>query len=154
MRETVRHLLFRHLPVVLWTGVVALALGLPGGAVASWSDRLWLPWVDPHLDKVVHFVLFAVMAALAARSFAVLSSPHFGLRAATRRPLATGFLLACAYGGIAELAQRWLGERSADLLDFLADVAGAALAVGLMALRRRSGAAGRPGRTAPPRGLG
>lgn len=134
MRVGVRHFLFRHLPTLLWAALVAVCLGLPGGAVGQWSDRIWLPWVDPYLDKVVHFLLFAVMAVLAARSCAVLSAAGPVGRASARWPLLSGLLLASAFGGGGELAQLWLTSRSADWLDFVADVAGAGCAVAIAAM--------------------
>lgn len=134
-----------HLPAVAWAALVAAALGAPGDALAELSDRLSLgPFLDPLFDKIVHFVLFAVLAALAARSFRALDPAGRSARLA-RWPLSAAFLAAVVYGGTTELLQLGVGGRTAELGDFLADAAGAALAVGLVAAlggRRAQPAAG------------
>lgn len=139
-----------HLPALLWAALVAAALAAPGDSLPRFSDRVSLgPWLDPLLDKIVHFALFGGMAALAARSFGALE-PAGRLAPLARRPLAAAFLTTVAYGGATELAQLGVGERTAELGDFLADAAGAALAVGVVAAvrrRRTGGAAGEPGPT-------
>jgi VanZ family protein len=132
-----------HLPALLWAALVAVALAAPGDALPRFSDRIDLgPWLDPLFDKIVHFALFAGMAAFAARSFRALD-PAGRLAPLSRRPLLAAWLAAVAYGGLTELAQLRIGERTAELGDFAADAAGALLTIaGLAAVRRRSAGGG------------
>lgn len=63
-----------------------------------------------HLDKVAHFGIFAVLAALLWKGFKL--SP------------AMAFLLLGAYGGAIELAQHNFTRRNGDWWDLLADIGG------------------------------
>jgi VanZ family protein len=74
----------------------------------------------PGLDKVVHAVLYALLAFLAARAFATLpalKSPRVLVWAAA------GF--AILYGLSDEVHQAFVPGRSADIWDLAADAAGA-----------------------------
>lgn len=83
------------------------------------------------LDKVVHFTVYACLGLLTVRAFA-----GYGV-AAGRAALAA--VLACAlYAASDELHQRFVPGRSSELLDWVADLLGAALAVRLWWARRRS----------------
>ncbi|MBB3035595.1 VanZ family protein [Hoyosella altamirensis] len=73
----------------------------------------------PHLDKAVHFVLFAALA-LTSRFAQIRAFPTL--------------LWVCAFAVLSELLQGALpGNRTADALDVAADIAGAI--AGLMAAR-------------------
>jgi hypothetical protein len=130
--------------------------------LVTYSGRTWLAWAwtalllvlclmpkswfprkqessrkIPHLDKVVHFGLFGMFAALWAypgpRRFASASAS----RPATRRTRVIAAALALAVG--TELAQGLPAiDRDPDPLDALADVAGAFAGVGLIAVRPRT----------------
>ncbi|MCW2607220.1 MAG: hypothetical protein JWO60_1913 [Frankiales bacterium] len=79
------------------------------------------PEGPPGADKVVHLALFALLAATARWRFGRST---------------TILLLVLAYAALSELVQALaLAQRSGDVLDLLADSAGAAL--GWAALRRR-----------------
>lgn len=112
-----RDLLTAHLPAVLWLVLMTVALAAP-------SDLADLPGWWPRLlhfqalDKVVHGLLFAVAGGLLARSFRRLP----GLR----RPVLAGFLAAAAYGGATEVGQHLFTDRQGEVMDVVADVAGAA----------------------------
>lgn len=73
-------------------------------------------------DKVVHLIAFAALAFPLART------GRFGLM-----PV---FIGASAFGGIIEVIQPSFG-RSADMLDWLADIAGVALGIVLALFYRR-----------------
>ena len=73
-------------------------------------------------DKVVHLIAFAALAFPLART------GRFGL--------APVFLGASAYGGIIEVIQPSFG-RSADMQDWIADIAGVGLGIMLALLYRR-----------------
>ena len=73
-------------------------------------------------DKVVHLIAFAVLALPLAHT------SRFGLS-----PV---FIAASAYGGIIEVLQPYFG-RSADMQDWIADIAGVTLGIMLALLYRR-----------------
>jgi VanZ family protein len=112
---------------ILWT---ALAVGLsvlPGGTIEGPE----LPFVD----KVAHFVMYAVMAGLVYRA-----AGGDSLRRAMLVAVACG-----ALGGMLEIVQEFIPRREANIGDALANLLGAATAsaawFGL--LRRRRAAAAR-----------
>jgi VanZ family protein len=76
------------------------------------------------LDKLAHVALFALLA----HAWLVAAAPAGGRRALTVA------LAAVAYGGVLELLQPLVAERTTELLDVAANALGVAIA---MALRRR-----------------
>ena len=89
-------------------------------------------WGFPHLDKVVHLTLFALLAATARRRFG-------GLPAV--------LVAVCAYAPVSEVVQGLaLPERTSDWHDVVADLIGVALGWLLAARlpRRREVRAGLP----------
>jgi VanZ family protein len=108
--------------VLFWAGLIPLK-SLPGPDFA-FADKVW------------HAGAFGGLAGLACRAL-----KYFGrapLRAARDSALA-----AVALGGLLEVFQSYTAYRSADVLDFLADSAGAALAYALLRTLEA---------TAPPQG--
>lgn len=98
--------------------LLALLLLLPAD-VYEGAEGGWLEWIlerGPLLDKVVHAVLFGVLAWLAFRSFDALGLSRTGLLAA---------LVASAYGAILDLAQSLVPGRATEGLDMIADTVGA-----------------------------
>lgn len=73
-------------------------------------------------DKVVHLIAFAVLA---------LPLAHTG-----RFGLSLVFIAASAYGGIIEILQPYFG-RSANMQDWIADIAGVTLGIMLALLHHR-----------------
>jgi len=63
-----------------------------------------------HLDKVAHFGIFLVLAALLWKGF--------------KLTILAAFLLLGTYGGAIELVQHYFTRRNGDWWDFLADVGG------------------------------
>jgi VanZ family protein len=80
-------------------------------------------------DKTMHFVAFGLLAMLSARAFVYLDP-----RASRLAALARGFAAAVIVGGSLELWQALLPYRSCELLDWVADSLGAALAVVLLGM--------------------
>lgn len=117
-----------HVPAALWLVLMTIALAVP-------SDTADLPAWWPRilhfqaLDKVIHGALFAVAALLLARSFRHLRR--------VPRPLLAALVATALYGGVTEVGQHLLTDRSGELADVAADVAGAAVGV-LAATRLRS----------------
>jgi VanZ family protein len=107
---------------VLMTGVYAAAIFVIGSLPAT-------PVVARGMsDKVQHALGFAVLAWLACRAL-------HRLRAAwsLARLAVTSAVFTIVVGGALELWQGWLGYRSCELLDWVADGLGAGLGVGLYA---------------------
>jgi hypothetical protein len=111
-----------------WAALAAVAWVVGLFALSSWSageGALDFWWRFPHDDKVVHALLYAVLGGL--------------LRIATGR-LAATLALAGAVGLADELLQSTVPGRSADPLDWVADVLGAFVGAWLVSvLARRHG---------------
>jgi VanZ family protein len=91
----------------------------------------------PGMDKLAHLLIYLLLGLLFGRAYRLTFS---GI------PVPTLFLLAwlstALYGASDELHQAFVAARSADLLDWFADAAGAALGAGLhlwLAGRQSSG---------------
>jgi len=118
-------------PAVAWTCLVLVATSMPGTVV---------PAVGPSwLDKVVHFGVYAVMAALwrhaTRRSRLAARAPE-----ARRVVRGLGWLLVPAlaiFAGLDELHQAWIPGRSPSLADWAADLVGIAVGTWLEAGRAR-----------------
>lgn len=89
--------------------------------VASHRPRLASPGGIPHLDKIVHFHVYGLLATLTCRLGA-------GWRAA-----GWALLAASLFGVSDEWHQSFVPGRSVEFEDWLADTLGAALAVALYA---------------------
>ena len=128
-RDRRRELLTAHLPAAAWFLAVTGSLAAPKRNFADlppwWPELLHFQ----ALDKVVHALLFGVLAFLLARSFRLL--PIF------RRPLLAAFLATVLYGLATEVGQETLTDRSGELADWGANVLGAAVAVAPLAFGRR-----------------
>ncbi|HEX7050989.1 MAG TPA: VanZ family protein [Longimicrobiales bacterium] len=95
-----------YLPAFVWAALLLLVGSVPD---------LHGPAIDFPLDKVAHFFMYGVLGALAA----------LGWRRAGRRPAWPWVLLgALLIGAADELHQRGVSGRSADVLDWVADLAG------------------------------
>ena len=114
----------RWIPVALWVAVILSATSAPT-----------VPGPDvPGLDKVGHFAMYAILGLLTARA----------VRGGVARPRAlTAALAAIAlFAAADEWHQQLIPARSADVADWIADVAGASVGVGSVAalkLRRIKG---------------
>ncbi|MEE8368640.1 MAG: VanZ family protein [Thermoanaerobaculia bacterium] len=110
---------FVRLSALSWAIVTGILLTLPGGSFSS-SSRL-IPFLTAAgMDKVVHFVLFSVMAWLAYLAFRDVDALRFPV------PAACGFAL--AYGLILEGLQFYIPERFPSFADVLADGVGVLVA--------------------------
>lgn len=98
----------RWAPSVLWAGGILVATSIPGSA---------LPPISPFAgaDKVVHFAMYGVLAALVGRAVAIDGGRNLWF------PLALIALMAAGD----EWHQQWVPGRSADVHDWMADMAGA-----------------------------
>ena len=109
------------IPALAWAAGIYYLSGKP-------ADDL--PKFDfPHLDKIVHFVLYAVLAHLC---FSALRFGH-GVRFAVA--VALGLVIASLYGVTDELHQAYAKGRSQELADWIADTLGAATVLAAPLLR-------------------
>lgn len=112
----------RWVPAILWGALILVATSLPASTLPSAP-------AFPGADKVVHAAMYGVLGWLAARAVAD--------RGRGVRGIAILGIAALAVGD--EWHQRWIPGRSADVFDWMADVAGATLGASLLrtALLRR-----------------
>jgi len=108
----------RCLPALAWAGLIFWLSAQP-----KLPD---LPFLFPGADKLIHAGFYGVLALLVL---------------AALRPRARlvwlPIVVASLYGATDEWHQRYVPGRTADVLDWSADTAGAALAVGVWARRTR-----------------
>ena len=110
-------------PVILWAAIILVSTSIPGPA---------LPAGPTGSDKAGHFVMYAVLGALAIRA---------GL-AEGRRPTPTLALTLAAialFAAVDEWHQGFVPDRMPEVADWVADVAGAtvgAASTALLTLRR------------------
>jgi VanZ family protein len=83
----------------------------------------------PGIDKAVHIFLYAILGALATRASLTEAVPA--------RSLLRTLAWVAAFGGVDELHQRFIPGRSADVVDWFADVAGGAIGITLVAATAR-----------------
>ena len=113
----------------LWAVAVLVLTLMPGRDVPAW------PWAERvQLDKIVHAFLFGMQSLLLGMALASLGKWRSRIG-----PLAVAAVVAIAFGGMIELLQEGMGEgRHGDVLDLLADAAGALIGYGLLSWRRRN----------------
>jgi VanZ family protein len=85
----------------------------------------------PHVDKLAHLGLYGVLGALVARSL-----PRGAGALPSMRLLLLALAAIALFGAADEWHQQWVPGRSADTLDWCADMVGATFALRLAARRR------------------
>ncbi|MFW6202226.1 MAG: VanZ family protein [Gemmatimonadota bacterium] len=106
-----------YLPAALWAVVVLIIGG---------QDQIGVPRLPVGVDKVAHLVLYAILGALTAWGW---------LRSGRRPGAAWPILLVIALGAVDEARQLELSGRSAEIMDWLADAAGAFTAYAIVVAR-------------------
>jgi VanZ family protein len=104
-------------PVALWILVILFITSVPGSMVPQ------APPV-PGIDKLIHFTMYAVLGALAARA----------RRTEGAVPVVVGILL---FAVADEWHQRWIPGRGASVWDWMADAAGASVGYAVQRARQR-----------------
>jgi VanZ family protein len=99
-------------------------------APGSWLARISRPAGVAHLDKVQHVVAFAALAALLCAAAASYVHPSWRLYAGV-------FGVVALYGALDEWSQGLIDYRYPDVLDWVADVVGAAVGVLAFVVARR-----------------
>ena len=119
MVNTPQSPLIRWIPALLWAGWI-----LRGSVDPSPDPPLF---EIPHLDKIMHFVAWAILAALLRWAL--------GRAANLRRAFWVSWAIAFGYGLAIEALQAPIATRSAEGLDLLADALGALLGAWLVGRR-------------------
>ncbi len=96
-------------PVLLYMGVIFAASGVP---------TVTLPGITLFTDKISHAVGYSGLALLAYRA------AHLVPLKARGGPYAQAFTVAAIYGASDEYHQSFVPGRSADVIDWIADVIG------------------------------
>jgi len=105
-----------HLPFLLWGALAAVALLSPIDLVRDPHWPQWLAPLRPWADKIVHGVLFFIMAVLGYRSLRTL--PRL------RWPLIVTAISVLAYSALLELLQSYSVVRRSELADLTANAVG------------------------------
>lgn len=103
----------RWVPPTAWAALILVLTSLPNLDVGGAGF--------PGADKLVHGGLYLVLGWLLARAI--------GARRSRRLPLALVVAIVAIFAALDELHQQWIPGRSAELLDWGADVFGATLGV-------------------------
>lgn len=97
---------------IIWILVIFILCAIPGEDIPD------VRWNIPHLDKVVHFGMYFILSLLLVYPL----EKYTSLRLKTIFLIV--FLVSFIYGGIIELLQHYLFNRSGDLWDLSADILG------------------------------
>jgi VanZ family protein len=104
----------RFIPALLWASLIF---------VLSSRPRLPdLPLTFDGIDKAAHALFFGILCAWVV----------FGVGHRGRAALVVGMAATSLYGAFDEIHQMFVPGRSPDILDWIADTTGAALAAGIM----------------------
>lgn len=98
---------------IIWALIIFVLCAMP-------SENIPDPHLNiPHLDKIVHFGMFFVMAILLCNEL------EYQTKLTLRNIYITTVSITFIYGGLIEVLQQHFFNRSGDILDLLADVFGA-----------------------------
>ncbi len=111
--------LIHYLPTLLWAGFVFVLLGIPGSFFSRFSGNASFP----HMDKIVHAGIFAVLMFFSMVS----SAKHYHAKPFSKYTL-IAFIIALLLAVATELFQKYYTTtRSGDIQDIFADIAGCML---------------------------
>jgi VanZ family protein len=105
-----------HLPTIAWALFILIICAIPGDRIPKMS---FLEWLKP--DKIVHLLVFALLAILILRSFL-----ETGLTFASEKSaISLAVVLCIAYGALVEFLQYSVFiNRSGDIRDAIANALG------------------------------
>jgi|WetSurMetagenome_2_1015567.scaffolds.fasta_scaffold593733_2 VanZ family protein len=100
---------------LIWALLILVLCSIPGSSIPK------VRWFNiPNLDKIVHFLLYFPLAFFLGAEFDLSKKTILRITG----PLIVMLIIAL-YGGLIEILQgKFFINRSADILDFLADVIG------------------------------
>ncbi len=111
----------RLIPALIWALFIVILCGIPGRDIPHISFLELLEF-----DKWVHAAVFFVLVVLLISAMRNEAAPQIF----QRYPLIISAFFSIAYGGILEILQEVLFvERSADVLDFIANSVGSLMAL-------------------------
>ena len=120
-----KRFLLYHLPAILYGVLIIVLSSLP---------RLGIPNVKfLQMDKILHFIEYAVFAVLIYRSFSHISDSFQG-----RLMLLLSMFFVVLFALFDEYYQSYIPGRQSDPLDLLFDVLGALMIITYLFLRKRS----------------
>jgi len=117
MNNRIKVFLWYQLPPILWALIIFVTSSIPSVSLPKFG------WLSS--DKVVHFAIFLVLAALTYRAidhqgkFPILTRKHFLFTV----------LFTSLYGAIDEFHQFFIPGRDSDPLDWIADALGAVVLI-------------------------
>jgi len=112
-------------PVFLWMGMIFYSSSISG-------DQM--PRVDiPNIDKLFHFIEYLVLGFLLARAFV-----HSSANPNRKYIFIAAILISLLYGASDEFHQRFVSDRSCDIIDLAFDFSGSILGTGLFFIRLRN----------------
>ena len=118
MSSSRRTLLVYWAPILAYVGLIFL--------LSSFSRLPFKVSLFPHLDKLLHFTEYSLLALLVARGIRSLPRPEAFW---SMWLLSAGIVL--VFGGLDELYQSLVPNRQSDLFDLIADCAGGLTGSGL-----------------------
>jgi VanZ family protein len=118
-----------NIPAFVWSVIILIILALPGDELPELSFWQFIPF----FDKWVHFGLFFILSVLLDFGFSRQTNYKL-LRSAS---LIAAGLFSSLYAGLTELLQNFIFLRTADILDFLADIIGCILGALFLKLMKR-----------------
>ena len=123
--DSTKRFLIYHLPALLYAGLIIAASSIPDLKIPK--------IIDFQLDKVVHFIEYALFAFLTYRSLVNLSQ-----RMSHNRALVFSSILIIGFAMMDELYQKFVPGRDSGLGDLAMDLVGAALVLILLWIRGKS----------------
>lgn len=114
------------LPGIVWIIVILAIIAIPGSSIPRTSL-----FEIPHFDKLIHFVMFAILSILLGFGFfrQQENSIYF------RKRYTFVLVLCVIYGGATEIIQHlFVAGRSGELWDFAANTAGSFAGILLFSL--------------------
>ncbi len=114
--QSLKKLLAKRYPAILWTIVIFILLALPGSMIPSEAN-----FSISNFDKYVHISIFFLFVLLWSFYFAAKQEEDKKIR----KQFFLIFIIACLYGTAMEYVQKYfIPNRDFDLYDILADVIG------------------------------
>ena len=114
MRQTTRKTLLFWAPPAAWASAIFVVSSL------SFAPQ---PDLIPHADKIAHMLIYAILSLLTFRAL------HQGQGLPPWTSAVLAVVVASLYGVTDELHQYFVPDRKTDVLDWLADTAGACAAL-------------------------
>ena len=116
------------LPLSAFAGLIFLLSSIPGNGLPMMplAPGILPRWISENPDKIAHALMYGILGWLALRAFA----------GATQLPLSKAAILAfvttALYGASDEWHQCFVPLRSCDFSDWIADIAGSLIVIGLL----------------------